>query len=283
MSVEPSPVAGVRELRPFWLCADDYGMAAGVNKAIRDLATKGHLNAVSVMTVAPRFDEAPALAEIVQGGRPAIGLHFTLTAPYRPLTPGAPTQAGRFLPLAALMRAAFLRRLDGAALRAEVDAQLAAFAAAFGRAPDFVDGHQHVHLLPQIRDAVLAGVKAAAPKAWLRQCGGTHRAISLVQPKTLTLTLLSAGFARRARAAGIATNPAFAGAYEFRAGSDFAALFPRFLDGLPAGGVVMCHPGVVDDALRKLDPLTTLREREYAYLREPTFLRVLASHGLRLA
>ena len=28
----------------------------------------------------------------------------------------------------------------------------------------------------------------------------------------------------------------------------------------------MCHPGHVDDELKRLDPLTTVREREYAYL-----------------
>ena len=39
-------------------------------------------------------------------------------------------------------------------LTAEITRQFEAFAAAFGRPPDFVDGHHHVHLFPQIRDAV---------------------------------------------------------------------------------------------------------------------------------
>ena len=49
--------------------------------------------------------------------------------------------------------------------------QFAAFGELFGRAPDFVDGHQHVQLFPQVRDAFLAAVKEAAPNAWVRQCG----------------------------------------------------------------------------------------------------------------
>ena len=49
--------------------------------------------------------------------------------------------------------------------------QLAAFKELFGRAPDFVDGHQHVQLFPQVRDAFLAAVKEAAPDAWVRQGG----------------------------------------------------------------------------------------------------------------
>ena len=28
-------------------------------------------------------------------------------------------------------------------------------------------------------------------------------------------------------------------------------------------GVIMCHPGIVDETLASLDSLTTLREREY--------------------
>ena len=34
----------------------------------------------------------------------------------------------------------------------------------------------------------------------------------------------------------------------------------EFLDGLPEGGLVMCHPGFVDETLESLDPLTTQRE-----------------------
>ena len=53
--------------------------------------------------------------------------------------------------------------------------QLAAFKELFGRAPDFVDGHQHAQLFPQVRDAFLRAVKEAAPGAWVRQ-GGRHPA-----------------------------------------------------------------------------------------------------------
>ena len=37
--------------RRIWLCADDYGLAEGVNRAIRDLISRGRLNATSVMMV----------------------------------------------------------------------------------------------------------------------------------------------------------------------------------------------------------------------------------------
>ena len=45
----------------------------------------------------------------------------------------------------------------------------------------------------------------------------------------------------------------------------------------------MCHPGSVDAELIRLDPLTTHREREYAYLAGGEFPAVLAAHGVALA
>ena len=63
----------------------------------------------------------------------------------------------------------------------------------------------------------------------------------------------------------------------FAPNADFAALFPRFLDRLPDGSVVMCHPGFVDAELQRLDPLTTLREREYAFFADDAFPKVLAA------
>lgn len=272
-------------LRRIWLCADDYGIAPGVDTAIRDLIVRGRLNATSVMVVAPSFTRPEARAlDILNSGarRAAVGLHLTLTGPFRPLTAGfAPLHDGAFLPLPAMIRAAVLRRLDRAALATEAKAQLAAFAAAFGRPPDFVDGHQHIHLFPQVRDAVLASVREAAPQAWVRQCGSVVPA-SLSDPKAAVLDWFSRGFVRRARKAGVTVNPGFAGTYAFRPDADFAALFPRFLDNLPAGGVVMCHPGVVDAELERLDPLTTLREHEFNYLRGEDFPGVLAKQGVTL-
>ena len=84
-------------------------------------------------------------------------------------------------------------------------------------------------------------------------------------------------------ALGVRVNPAFAGAYVFDEQADFTRLFPGFLDGLSADSVVMCHPGFVDDELRRLDPLTTLREHEYAYLASDDFSVSLAQRGVTLA
>jgi predicted glycoside hydrolase/deacetylase ChbG (UPF0249 family) len=274
--------------RRIWLCADDYGISPSVNTAIRDLVVRGRINATSVMVLAPSFDraEARALNRLNPGpSRAAIGLHVTLTAPFRPLSAGfKPLRDTAFLPLGTLLVRAYLRSLDHAALIAEVTRQLQKFIETFGRAPDFVDGHQHVQLFPQIRDAFLSVVKDAAPNAWVRQCGRAGAwSVRIADGKGLLLDILSAGFRARAAALGIPVNPAFAGTYRFDDGTDFAALFPRFLDRLPDGGVIMCHPGFVDEELRQLDSLTGLREREYGYFAGDAFPRLLQSRNVTLA
>jgi len=276
------------ELRRTWICADDYGISPAVSAAIRDLVGRGRLNATSVMTTAPSFSpaEAEALASLNSAGRRvAIGLHVTLTAPFRPLSASfRPLHGGAFPPLGSMMGLAAFRRVDRAALAAEITAQLAAFSAAFGRLPDFIDGHQHVHLLPQVRDEVVGTTRRVAPAAWLRQCGSARPVKDrLDDRKGLFIDWLSRGLRPRAAALGIAVNPAFAGTYDFREDADFARLFPQFLDRLPDGGLIACHPGRVDPELERLDPLTTLREKEYDYLAGDDFRKVLAAHRATLA
>jgi chitin disaccharide deacetylase len=272
-------------LRHIWLCADDYGISPAVSAAIRELVGRGLINAASVMVVTPSFSasEAARLREAA-GARAAIGLHLTLTAPFRPLSDFTPRRDAAFLPLNGIAARALLHRLDAARLETEIASQLAAFRNVFGRAPDYVDGHQHVHVFPQIGDALIRVIKRDAPQAWLRQCRRAAAAPkSLADPKGYVLDALSARLRRLAAQQGVRTNPAFAGTYSFRPGADFSKLFGEFLDGLPDGGLLMCHPGKVDQELRQLDPLTDLREREYAFFLGERFPRVLAERGYALA
>lgn len=273
--------------RRIWLCADDYGLAPGVNAAIRELIARGRLNATSVMTAAPHCgrDEAAALDTLNTGKkRAAIGLHVTLTGPLKPMSAGfTPLRDGAFLPVNDMLKRASARRLNVEPLAIEIAAQLRAFIDTFGRLPDFIDGHQHVHLFPQVRTAFLKVVAEMAPKVWVRQCGRARPHKRLHDHKSLVLDILSLAFRRQAKRHGIAINPAFAGAYAFTATANYPKIFPRFLDGLPDGGLIMCHPGFVDAELERLDPLTTLREHEFAYFNSDEFPKVLAEHGAALA
>ena len=273
--------------RRIWLCADDYGIAPGVNEAIRRLIAQGRLNATSVMVNAPSCTpaEAGALAALNAGEkRAAIGLHVTLTGNFVPVSDGyRPLRSNHFPSVGELGRLAHLRRLSAERLTAEIGSQLRLFVEAFGRTPDFLDGHQHVHLFPQVRDAFLKVAHESAPSAWVRQCGRPARARSVRDSKALLLDIMSVRFRAKAARLGVRTNPAFSGSYDFVAGADYSAIFPRFLAGQPDGGLIMCHPGFVDDALRNLDPLTDLREREFAFLASDAFPQVLADNGVVLA
>ena len=274
--------------RRIWLCADDYGIAEGVNRAIRDLIGNGRLNATSVMVVGAAIgrDEVKALQDTAgRSPRCAIGLHATLSAPFRPLTMHfRPTDGGMFPAFPKLLRSGLLHRLDPEMIHGELMVQLAAFRELFGRPPDFVDGHQHAQLFPQVRDAFLLAVKQAAPGAWVRQ-GGRSQPLAqrLGAPKALVLDILSTQFRKRAAKANIPFNPAFAGAYDFSKAPDFGVLMRQFLDGLPDGGLVMCHPGFIDEALVSLDPLTTQRENEHAFLAGPQFPPLLAANNVTLS
>ena len=94
--------------RRIWLCADDYGLADGVNRAIRELISSGRLNATSVMVIGAAIgrSEVAALQDAVANSpRCAVGLHATLTAPFRPLTMYfRPVDGGLFLPFPNLLR-----------------------------------------------------------------------------------------------------------------------------------------------------------------------------------
>jgi predicted glycoside hydrolase/deacetylase ChbG (UPF0249 family) len=194
-----------------------------------------------------------------------------------------PVEGGLFLPHTTLLRRGLMGRLDGELIHTEVMEQLAVFADLFGRAPDFVDGHQHVQLFPVVRTAFVAAVKQAAPDAWIRQCGRDQPwAQRLGSPKALVLDVLSTQFRKRAAHARLAFNPAFAGAYDFTQQPDFGALMRQFVQGMPEGGLVMCHPGFVDDVLTSLDPLTVQREREYEFLKGEQFLPLLAANDVTL-
>jgi predicted glycoside hydrolase/deacetylase ChbG (UPF0249 family) len=241
------------------------------------------------MTVFPELArEAEALMATATPGAFQIGLHVTLTGGFEPLAAAPLASADGMFPAIESMLAPSARiRINAQALADEIAAQTEAFRTAFGCWPAYFDGHQHVQLLPGVRKTFLRTVKMLAPRAWVRQCGpGAFWPLASADNKTRLLAWLSLGFRRLARTYAVPFNAAFAGAYDFRTAEPFAALFSRFIGMLPAntdGGLIMCHPGFVDELLRARDPLTDRREAEYAFLAGGEFDQVLAAAGARLA
>src|SRR5436305_11316400 len=119
-----APADAADDLRRIWLCADDYGIAPGVNAAIRDLIERGRINATTVMMVAPSFHRSDAMALSLlntEEPRAAVGLHLTLTAPFRPLTKSyGPLRNDALLSLGRTLAAAFTRQFAPDGLRDEV-------------------------------------------------------------------------------------------------------------------------------------------------------------------
>ncbi len=244
------------------LCADDFGLSPGISRGIARLAAAGRLNAVSCLTNGPHWR---ASAPLLRGLPPAVdvGLHWNLTDG-EPLSAEMRRHAARLPSLPALIAAAHLRRLPAAALAAELAAQWATFTDALGREPAFVDGHQHVHHLPQARDALLAALAARGRPPAVRS---TAR---LAGPGfALKRMLIERTGGRRLGHAlhrlGLRHNAVLLGAYDF-ADADYRARMQAWLRALPLrGGLLFCHPGDADDS-GVADPIAAARQREAAYL-----------------
>jgi predicted glycoside hydrolase/deacetylase ChbG (UPF0249 family) len=269
------------------LCADDYALAPGVSRAILELLARGRLSATSCMTASQFWPEHAAWLQPL-AERADVGLHLTLTD-QRPLTPASGlTEDGRLPGIGRLMLKACTRRLDVGAVRRELDAQLDAFEAAFRGPPQFIDGHQHVHQLPGVYPLVIEAMRRRLDRdrAWLRVCCEPPGRLLRRRVATLrALVIAGLGLELRAaaRRAGLRTNRGFSGVNRFDRKEDFAALFARFLAGAPDGSLIMCHPGWVDDALQRADPVSLRREDEYRYLASDQLPETLAHAGAQLA
>jgi predicted glycoside hydrolase/deacetylase ChbG (UPF0249 family) len=268
------------------LCADDFGLADGVSRGIVELAEMGRLSATGAMTNMPGWRRAAPDLTLVRD-RIAVGLHLNLTtgSPLGPMPGLAPS--GRFPALKDLLPKALKRRLPAVEIAEEIGRQIDAFVEAFGAAPAFVDGHQHVHVLPVIRSALIEALKARgyAGRVWLRDPSDKATAIlrrPIGRNKALIVKSLARGFARSARAAGFQMNKGFSGFAPLDLSVPVARVFEEAFSRLGSHPLVMCHPGYVDDELRALDPALESRVEELNYLKSDAFSGLLGQRGLML-
>jgi len=268
------------------LCADDYGLAPGVSAAIRHLIALGRLQATGCMTGSPHWPEA-AMALKPLDGMADIGLHITLTdqAPIGPMPKLAPD--GKLPSVGALLKLSLSGKLDRAEISAEINRQLDSFHAAFGRMPDFLDGHHHVHQLPGIGEVVIEVWKTRlGGKGWVRSClepslGILTRRISPL--RALVIANLGRVFRRRLEQAGVPHNRSFRGVYDFSGKVPFDLLFRRFTTNPGPACLMMVHPGLVDEALVAADSLTGQRQVEYRFLASEACVLDLAERGVTLS
>lgn len=233
------------------ICADDFGSFPGANGGILRLVELGRLGGVSCQVAGHAFaDAAPALRE--RAGTVDAGLHLDL----------APGRGG----LAPLLARSHARALDGRAVAKRIGDQLDAFERALGRPPAFVDGHQHVHQLPVVREALLdaLAVRYGRPGPLVRNTVPLRGRGA----KAFTIAVLGGfGLRRLLRARGLPHNADFAGVYGLDGRSDYRALFQGWLAGAADRTLFLCHPGLsADDAG---DPIGPARAAELAYLSSP--------------
>lgn len=261
-------------MRRLLLCADDFALHPLVDDAVLQLAQAGRLSATSCMATSPRWHEAAALLRPWRG-RLQVGLHFNLTESHGSAHPARG--------LKAVIAGAYLHRSTPAQWRAAWRAQLDAFENAWGAAPDFIDGHQHVHQLPGARQALCAELQAryaGSALPWVRStvpAGGLWR-----DPKAAVIALLGGYAARRAlRRGGVAVNQGFGGVYGFDASTpaQYGAQMARWLAQMADGGLVMCHPA---NAVVAGDAIGAQRPVEFAYLMSEAFGALLAQQGWQI-
>lgn len=249
-------------MKALTLCADDFAQSTAISAAIIELIAGQRICATSVMSQSPLWPELASELNAV-AGQVDIGLHFNLTHPFN----------DEPRPLYYWLLNSQLRRLSRAKLRDSWLDQIDRFSEYFLRLPDFIDGHQHVHAFPVIRDAMFDAITLRWPsdtRPYLRapdRLGDAGNG----RFKAKFLKLVSKGFSQQSKTFGCASSPWFAGVYVLSPHSNFSKLMRHWLKQSPDGSLLMCHPGLANDKSNN-DPIGPLRAAEFRYLSSQQFI-----------
>ena len=247
--------------------ADDFGLTRGVNRAIGDLAEAGAVTSTTLMANAPEAADAASTSK--NNHRLGVGCHLVLVdgnpiAPPEQVASLLEPGTGRFYAtLGAFVRALFRGRIRGEHLVTEATAQIRRVRE-LGIAPTHVDTHKHTHMFPQVLEAVLhaartegvSAVRNPFEPAWAMACGPRTSRVRKLEVTTLS-RLYRKQFLRAVESHSMLTTDGALGV------AATGTLDEKTLDGLmkaiPEGTwELVCHPGYVDEALKKSS--TRLRE-----------------------
>jgi hopanoid biosynthesis associated protein HpnK len=138
--------------------ADDFGLTAGVNRAILELHRAGLLTSTTLMARAAATAEAVSLARATP--TLGVGCHVVLVdgepvLPAREIPTLIDSRTGRLQPtLGAFLQRLLTGRIGSAEIEAEAGAQIALLQAK-GVALTHIDTHKHVHMFPAVLRPVL--------------------------------------------------------------------------------------------------------------------------------
>lgn len=253
------------------LCADDFGQDPHISDAILTLATNKRLSATSCMTTEEDWTRhGPALKSFQT--HLDIGVHFNLTH----------GKDGSFRSLNEWLLRAILRQIDKEFVEKKLHEQLDRFEAVMGGPPDFIDGHQHIHSFPIIRDVLIKVIKERFPiqtpyvRTLTPMLHGTDSRL-----KALIVKGASYGFSRTLDDQRIRHNSHFGGMYSLHALAPYGNFMRLWLHQASSGTLIMCHPGLAP-LHPTFDPIQVARVGEYAYLSSHAFQEDCAKAGVVL-
>ena len=260
--------------------ADDYGLTAGVSRAILAAADDGIVTSTSVLAVAPAFASTAAWLASTDIG---VGAHLALVGEDPPLLTAAevPTLVDRRGAFSAswrqLLPKVAVGRIDPADVRRELTAQLEAIGAA-GLRITHVDTHQHVHLWPSL-GAIVLEVAAAAGIGAVRIIRSAARS-----PVGMTVSRLGRRFERRATAAGFRWPASATGLDEAGtlSGERLLAAIDRLGASAARSAELATHPGEAGDGDLDRYRWGYQWADELAALRAPAAREAVERHGFRL-
>lgn len=253
------------------LCADDYGQNQPICEGILNLASQGRLSAISCMVNGAVWENH--CAKLRKYDEIGLGLHLNFTHG-EPLSLEWRQAVGDEFPgLSTLL----FKSIDADVIRAEIRAQICKFKQDLSMWPQFIDGHQHVHQLPNIAGELIQVVQNLNLNLWFRT---TYNLKQVFQHPFVSLkqwALCGLGGEKwyaRLQHLDYAYNLDFSGDYRFSGCPDYQKLMQDFLQRIGEQGLIMCHPGLADNDNGD-DPIAAYREREYDYLMSDDFIQDL--------
>ena len=239
------------------LNADDFGLTAGVNRAILELHRAGSLTSTTLMARAAATEEAIEMARWTP--TLGVGCHVVLVDG-EPVLPASelPTlvdrRTGRFQPtLNAFLQRLLTRRIHSSGIEAEAAAQIALLQSG-GVALTHIDTHKHTHMFPAVLRPVLRAAKAAGIRcvrnpfepAWSLRA--TPGAPLIRRAEVSLLRLLEPTFRRIVAEEGFVTTGGAIGV--LATGTLDPATVASLLAALPDGAwELVTHPGYNDSDL----------------------------------
>lgn len=252
-------------MAPLIINADDIGMHPAIDAGVIELARQGIVTSASVMSLGR---PTRAAIDALHGAGVDLGLHLDFTSA---MAQAAYHQAAT---LPGLIAAAWSRSLRQERLRTMIAGQLERFCQLTGRPPVFVDGHEHVHQFPVIREALLQALAGNRYGAAVH-IRDTRPARWRGAKAAIIGALGAASLRRQAARAGHPANRDFLGVYDLSDSADLPALWRGWLRSVPRQGVTgalaMCHPALPQHG----GGMEPFRLREYAWLSSPEFAALL--------